>query len=372
MTEFEDYWDYPEHSRYKHKILKKYLPTFRKIAKKWWTFIYVDGFAGSGKYNDGSDGSPILAIRELNRLYEEKSIPHYGSILCFFIEADKKNFEELKQNIQDLGKFNKNIKVKYYNGKFEDKYPEILEQFKDIFEKNPALFFLDPFGYNQIPFKIIEDMFTLKKPEIILTFMVDFIRRFHDDPSKFKAYERLFGSPDWKENFEKNYGHISDKNEAFSIFFQDLLKKAGAEYTIRYKIRHEKTNQRLYDIIHATTHFKGLEVMKRIMFDLGIKGTFEFHGKFEDSLKNTKKITDFLDVDPDIENLKKWLIKFVKKDVFYTFDELNEIIYTETPYIEKQLRQCLKEMEKKRLISVKRITSQTKRGLSGKDQIRFV
>ncbi len=373
MTKVESFWDYPEHSRYKHEILKKYLPAFRKITKAWRNFIYVDGFAGSGKYNDGSDGSPILAIKELNKLHnKEKTLPNYCRTTCIFIEANGNNFEKLRKNIQDVGNYHKNISIECYKGKFEIIYSDIKKKFNDLFQKCPILFFLDPFGYNQIPFSILKDIFTFNKPEIILIFMVDFIRRFYKDQLKSGAYERLFGSPDWKEDFEKNYSQIKDKIDAFSIYYRDLLIKAGAKFTIQYKIKHEKTNQRFYDIIHATTHIKGFKVMKNIMFNMGIEGTFEFHGKREKELKKHRKITDYMGVDPDVEKLKKWLKKNIRKDKLYTFKELSEIIYIRTFFIEKTLRKCLQEMERKGSIIVERITSKTKRGLSGEDQIRFI
>src|SRR6476469_68613 len=53
-------------SRRKHRLLGKYLPPFSaKVAKATTNReIYcVDGFAGAARYEDGSDGSPLLIAK---------------------------------------------------------------------------------------------------------------------------------------------------------------------------------------------------------------------------------------------------------------------------------------------------------------------
>jgi len=364
----------PEHSKHKHEILVKYLPTFRRIAKLWKEFLYIDGFAGPGRYDDGSEGSPILAIKSLNNLFSENvEISENCIVKCVFVEANDKNFEKLVENLEDLEHNTKNIAVEYYQGEFEHVFPAIMEDY-DEFSTSPSLFFLDPFGYNQIPFWIYEEIFSLKKPEIIVSLMVNPIARFHEDTTKFNAYCRTFGSDDWKDNFDKNYDYIEDKEEAFSLFFQDLLKeKTKATHTNRYIIRHAKTNQRIYDIIHATTHFKGLKVMKDVMFGMGIKGTFEYHGKKENILRANRSLFEFIKTPPpEFEAIKKWIIALLDDGEFLTFDEIKEIIYENTEWVETQLRSTLKEMEKSKIIEIERITSKTSKGIRGLDRIRLI
>ena len=361
--------DIQEHSKYKHEILKQYLPVFRKIAKFWKEFIYVDGFAGPGKYDNDTDGSPILAIKSLDLLYKNKVLTQKCNVTCIFVEVNKQNFEKLKRNIKDLEFNEKNISVTCYKGKFETVFPKIKEKYEE-FNKFPSLFFLDPYGYNQIPFWIYEEIFSFKKPEVMIIFMVNYIFRFLNDQTKYDTFCRVFGSDDWKDNFKKYcVAGISDKTEAISLFFQDLLKeRTNAEYTNRYKIMHEKTNRRFYDIIHATTHFKGLEVMKNVMFNLGIPGTFEYHGKNEGILKANKTLDKFIKTSPQIKSIENWVVTFLKNKKSLTFNELKKIIYDNTAWIERQLREALKNLEKNKHIEINRITSK-KTGISGDDII---
>ena len=58
-------WDLESHSRAKHEILKRYLQAWVPILgqSSYSELLYIDGFAGPGRYSKGEDGSPIIALR---------------------------------------------------------------------------------------------------------------------------------------------------------------------------------------------------------------------------------------------------------------------------------------------------------------------
>jgi three-Cys-motif partner protein len=64
-----------EHSRRKHKILREYVFDYLTVRCKLpqqerFRLAIVDGFAGGGKYQCGSPGSPLIFIEELKRAVE--------------------------------------------------------------------------------------------------------------------------------------------------------------------------------------------------------------------------------------------------------------------------------------------------------------
>ena len=72
----------------KDRLLGCYLtPYFQKILKTRRPTYYIDCFAGKGKFEDGSDGSPLIALKIqndcLNRSTEQKK---YGAIKNCFID----------------------------------------------------------------------------------------------------------------------------------------------------------------------------------------------------------------------------------------------------------------------------------------------
>jgi three-Cys-motif partner protein len=57
-------WKIDSHTQAKHIILKKYLDAWLPIMTRWnGRVLYIDGFAGPGKYQGDEDGSPIIALK---------------------------------------------------------------------------------------------------------------------------------------------------------------------------------------------------------------------------------------------------------------------------------------------------------------------
>ena len=82
---FDNLRDYQE---IKLRILRKFLPPWsaklgslaQRSNKVIW---YVDGFAGEGKYKDGSDGSPLLGLRSARHTLDQN---RQYQLACFFVE----------------------------------------------------------------------------------------------------------------------------------------------------------------------------------------------------------------------------------------------------------------------------------------------
>jgi hypothetical protein len=67
-------WDYPPHTKAKHDMLASYLDGWYPILASWeGKLLFLDGFAGRGRYVTGEEGSPIIALK---RLLDHRSFPH--------------------------------------------------------------------------------------------------------------------------------------------------------------------------------------------------------------------------------------------------------------------------------------------------------
>ena len=125
----------------KDDILSKYLtPYFQKIFALRKPVCYIDCFAGKGIFEDGSVGSPIIAIEKVDAAISQSSFK--PSVSTYFIELNYA--EELNCNIE---KHNKNeIKYQVINGKFEDNIDFILAK-----HPNDTVFlYIDPYGIKAI------------------------------------------------------------------------------------------------------------------------------------------------------------------------------------------------------------------------------
>jgi len=125
---------------FKHALLRQYLRPFvsktgsrsgRKVA-------YLDAFAGAGAYDDGSPGSPQLAMATA------EALSGIRELRCFFVESDKANFERLSGLIKQSSVAET---ARAMRGDASDYLDEVMQQVAGL----PLFAFVDPFGLG-IPF----------------------------------------------------------------------------------------------------------------------------------------------------------------------------------------------------------------------------
>jgi three-Cys-motif partner protein len=62
----ETHWELLPHTQAKHEILRRYLEAWLPIMATWQgRIVFVDGFAGPGRYSGGEPGSPLIALHTL-------------------------------------------------------------------------------------------------------------------------------------------------------------------------------------------------------------------------------------------------------------------------------------------------------------------
>jgi spore photoproduct lyase len=359
-------WEYEEHTKVKHILLRKYLAAWIPILGKHNPKIcYFDGFAGRGEYLDDTLGSPLIALKVADRL----SV-YFGKLICYFIEKDKNNFENLKEilkrekpNIMNWQK----IEVEKRNDEFANVIEGIFENIQKGHILIPSFFFVDPFGFSGIPFRIITRILSNPKTEVFFTFMVRDIARFIQLPELKEIFDILFGTDKWKDILNS-----SRKPEValINLYREQLHNVAKVKYSWAFRVCMSEKVQTLYYLIHATNNFKGHSIMKNIMFKQSAQGDFVYLGPKDVTARVQMKLFDI----NSIEELKKHLMERFE-DRKITYDGIQEEVcipwYSEPPYINTHYNQALKQLESEDKIKIKRIKSKTPRGLSGNDEIIF-
>jgi len=139
-----------EWSIIKDKLLGCYLmPYFQKVLMTGKPIFYVDCFAGKGKFDDGNDGSPLIALRIredcLNRT--SRGIK-YGAIQTCFIDLNYAS--DLAANIASISPtYDKPIVIP---GKYEENIDACLRD-----KKNCNVFlYIDPYGIKALQSGLFE------------------------------------------------------------------------------------------------------------------------------------------------------------------------------------------------------------------------
>jgi len=362
-------WEYREHTRVKHILLKKYLTAWIPILGKWNSKIcYFDGFAGRGEYTDGTLGSPLIALEVADNLSQ-----YFGKLICFFIEKEPENFKNLEKVLAREQSRIKNLhKIEIIKG--NDEFANVISGIFEYLEKEksilaPSFFFIDPFGFSGIPFAVIRRILENPKTEVFFTFMVRDIARFIKLPELEDVFNKLFGTDRWKEIL--NSSVKKPEIALINLYREQLHDIANVKYSWPFRVCTSEKIQTLYYLLHVTNNFKGHSIMKNIMFNQSAEGNFAYLGPQDITARTQMRLFDI----HSIQDLKKYLMeRFKGKSLEY--EEIQEQVctpwYTEPPYIDKHYRKALKELGKEKKIKADRISSKTKRGLGGKDKITFL
>lgn len=128
-----------EWSKYKHAILGKYLYVWvSKLSSKYRELAFVDTCAGEGRYDDGAEGSPLIASRMNDqKLLKDKG----GRLIVHACESRKKAALRLKAALDSWTSRDPPVAI-VYNKAFESVLPELIRATHNM----PTLFFIDPYG----------------------------------------------------------------------------------------------------------------------------------------------------------------------------------------------------------------------------------
>jgi len=332
-----------EVSKAKHWILEKYFPAWANILGRHHRLIYVDCFAGAGKYDNDEPGSPLIIYRLAKELVGPNKI---RGITLIFIEKDKTKAEKLKENLNSEYDSDNEVHFNVYHEDATD-FAELL--FKAIPQGAPAFYFIDPYGHS-ISLPTIRNMLSRRK-EVFLNLMWYAINRNLENPVTQESISRMFGHEVWKkESFMFMHGEERERS-----FLEYVKSEVGAKFVLPFKIQfgpddNIKGNRTKYYLLHFSNHPRAMLIMKDIMYGFGDeKGTFNYSASKQRLLFSTTPQTNELR-----EQLKQ---KYGGTGTRISFLDLQIETY-ELMFTKKQYLDALKQMQGTE-VEIQRIKSKT-------------
>ena len=342
-------WACPPHTKAKHDMLARYLDGWFPTLSKWnGRVLFLDGFAGRGKYNDGSEGSPLVALR---RLVEHHYFPQmsHREFVFYLVEADRDNADSLEEEIANFkaakSPWPSNIKIHVVNQKFDATASamigELREQKKQL---APTFAFIDPFGYSGMPMDLLAELLAQPHTEVFINFMVGHVQRFITRDKQERVMRELFGM-DVRDVLD-GYSETNRGEHLRIIYERQLQERAGFEYVQSFAMINNTGNIGYY-LLHGTRHPKGVELMKDAMWRVDPGGGY----KFSDRLAGEDVL---FSIDPDLGPLRREFLQHFANRRNVTMDEIESHTLICTPYRKAHVRQVLRPLEKEKLVHVKR------------------
>lgn len=248
---------FDEGTKIKLEIFQKYteewLPVFLTQNSFKKIFIY-DFFSGSGMDSNGTFGSPLLILQELEK-YNELIIRNNKTIYILFNDLDKNKIDFLKKEIS-LKFPETKASIRYFSEKFEDLFADIKQEFENT-QNSPKLIFLDQFGIKYITTDVFKTLIETKLSDFLFYISSSFVRRFIE-LEEFQQYIKINS-----QKFEESRPFKS--HQIVFEYYKGLVPPHLKYFLAPFSI---KKNSNIYGIIFGSQHSLGIEKFLKICWNL--------------------------------------------------------------------------------------------------------
>ena len=368
-------------SKVKDELLGCYLkPYVAKILYTRKPLVYVDCFAGKGKFDDGNLGSPLIALDIFQQGLASTKLDGKAKIGAAFIDLNYAS--DLEVNLSNY----KGIKI--VSGAYEDKIDELLESKTGC----NVFLYIDPYGIKALDctkfdnfangqFNTIELLINMNSFGFIreacnamgTKFKIDDGGFFDDlveyDPTvldstdkSIEALNCIAGGDYWEKIITEYKSGKINGYEAEERFSEQYCRRLGEsyKYVLNMPIRIQPNQHPKYRMIHATNHPGGCVLMAD-----NICNRWELLKNIQNSGQMTFFQEDYNNRIIDNAQKKDLIINhFSKYDNWISLTEAQADFYVKHGAICKpgEISKELKKLEKDNRLEVKRNPSLTEKG----------
>lgn len=253
-------------------------PYVSKILHTYKPLVYVDCFAGKGKFDDGNQGSPLIALDVISQC-QANTTATGTSIEATFIDLNYA--ADLQENLKDYPW------VKIISGKYEDNIRGILKNKSGC----NVFLYIDPYGIKALQCTLFDDFAKGRFNSIELLINMNsfgFIREachamgttfddkeiFDDlveyEPTKMDASDKsikelneIAGGDYWQPIIASYKKHEINGYDAESQFAEQYCMRLMQSYTyvLNMPLRIKRNQRPKYRLIYATNHRDGCLLM---------------------------------------------------------------------------------------------------------------
>lgn len=239
--------------------------TTRHTAQK--RLVYLDGYAGEGRYENGEAGSAEIALR----VASHHRARHGLTLECYFAESDAKSFDRLESVVAH---YRHQARAHAHHGEVDDVLDGVVSRAQGV----PLFLFLDPCGLTLPQGRLVE-VLALKRPEakppteLLMNFsmmavwrMGGHVRSPKKNETSLRRFDEVCGGSWWREPFADAVAAADAEKAA-----KDAIKVVASEYGRRLgertgmmvhsvPVRRAPTHTPIYQMVFATRSEYGLWV----------------------------------------------------------------------------------------------------------------
>lgn len=275
-----------EHSLTKHQVLVDYLEryfhqrTLNAPGRERFRITLIDGFCGGGLYQLRESGelvagSPLRMLEAVEaasaRVNVGRSKPIILDVQFIFVDKNRTALQHLREVLRSRGyeaAIGKTIHI--LHSEFGAATDEVLLRIaKHTPRSGTALFFLDQYGYTEVPAPLIRRIFaSSRNAEVVLTFHVSSFATYTNDELARRISKTLHVDV-FKHLGGRSIEEIKANEADWRRFIQAALYEAlvdqcGAAFFTPFFIRGKGAGHGEYWLVHLSQHHRAQDVMKQV------------------------------------------------------------------------------------------------------------
>ena len=346
-----------DQSEVKARIVQKYFYAWTKVImptalKAGGRIAYIDLYAGPGRYKDGAASTPLLVL--------EHAIadPKLASMLVTLLnDSDSNNTSTLQNEINKLSGIG-DLKHKpiISCGEIDEEAEKYFNQAKLV----PSFSFIDPFGYKGLSLNIIKGVIKDWGCDCVFFFNYNRINAGIGNPIVAGHMDALFGKERADALRERLPGLSPELREA--LILEELaaeIKALGGTFVLPFTFRNSSGTRTSHKLVFVSKSFKGYAIMKDIMAkessteDQGVPSlTYSPADRSMPLLFSLQRPLDQLQA--------SLLTDFAGQELSVT--EIYERHSVDTPYVMKNYKGCLTQLEAEGKIAVRSLKGARRKG----------
>jgi three-Cys-motif partner protein len=278
--------------------LEKWLPVFINTApnKPWAKDINIfDFFCGPGQDEDGSEGSPLIAIK-LALKYRD-SLKKNGKVINLYFSDEKKwKVDKLNSIVNEL---ELPTEIKHTTRKAG--FKEAFMQSRKLMHKSANLLFLDQNGIKHVTPTVFDQLITLERTDFLFFISSSYLKRFgesdefkqHIDISKLKKY--IADLPKY-----------TDIHRAVTEFYREMLPENKEYYLAPFSL---KKNKNIYGLIFGSGHLSGILRFMQTVWNIDKETGDSNYDIDDDNLVSTTKQYDLFNPDNKSRKVQQFQVE---------------------------------------------------------------
>lgn len=346
-----------EQSEAKARIIIKYFFAWARIImpiaeSRGGKIAYIDLYAGPGRYKDGTKSTPLHIL--------ESAIndPKMSQMLVtYFNDSERDKTIALEEEIRRIPNVDR---LKYAPiiscGEVDNEAERFFYETRLI----PSFSFIDPFGYKGLSWKIVKGV--IKDWGCDCVFFFNYNRINAGIPNDIVAshIDALF-SKARADKLRSTLTELSPELREAAILEElaNEIKSLGGKYVLPFTFKNAAGSRTSHKLIFVSKNFTGYKIMKDIMAD---ESSTEDEGvpSFTYSPADASMPLLFSLAQPLSKLRKSLLMKFAGQEA--TLNHIYQTHSVDTPYVKKNYKAVIEELEKGGVVSVNSTKGKRRRG----------